>query len=69
MTDQELETLTDDLRKYLDEQGRQRPKKRSRKGLFSKLIVMLCLILAVGYTGVCLLMQWMRWLKSVHKLR
>lgn len=33
-------------------------KKKSRKGLYSKVIVALCILLAVGYTGFCLLMQW-----------
>lgn len=33
-------------------------KKKSRKGLYSKVIVALCILLAVGYTGICLLMQW-----------
>ena len=31
---------------------------RRSKGLFSKVIVALCILLAVGYTGACLLMQW-----------
>lgn len=35
-------------------------KKKSRKGLYSKVIVALCILLAVGYTGFCLLMQWAR---------
>lgn len=33
-------------------------KKKNRKGLYSKVIVALCILLAVGYTGFCLLMQW-----------
>lgn len=33
-------------------------KKKNRKGLYSKVIVALCILLAVGYTGICLLMQW-----------
>lgn len=33
-------------------------KKKSRKGIYSKVIVALCILLAVGYTGFCLLMQW-----------
>lgn len=35
-------------------------KKKNRKGLYSKVIVALCILLAVGYTGICLLMQWAR---------
>lgn len=35
-------------------------KKKNRKGLYSKVIVALCILLAVGYTGICLLMQWVR---------
>lgn len=33
-------------------------RKAKHKGLFSRLIVLLCLGLAIGYTGICLLMQW-----------
>lgn len=32
--------------------------KKKRKGLYSKIVVALCIMLAVGYTGICLLMQW-----------
>ena len=48
-----MEKLAADLRAFLDGQ-----KGRRSKGLFSKVIVALCILLAVGYTGACLLMQW-----------
>ena len=53
MTEDEMEKLAADLRAFLDGQ-----KGRRSKGLFSKVIVALCILLAVGYTGACLLIQW-----------
>ena len=57
MTDKEMEILAEGLREYIDKQGG-RKEKKTRKGVFSKLIVLLCITLAVGYTGFCLLMQY-----------
>lgn len=59
MTDKELDELTNELQQFLASQkGTSAHKERSHKGLFSRLIVLLCLGLAIGYTGICLLMQW-----------
>lgn len=55
MTDQELDELTEDLKNFLAAQKGKRPRKR---GLFSKIIVILCILLVVAYTGFCLVMQW-----------
>lgn len=55
MDQNEMGRLAADLREYLDRQG-QRPKKR--KGLFSKVIVALCILIVIAYTSICLLMQW-----------
>lgn len=56
MTEQEMERLTEDLRVYLDRHGTK--KKPKRKGIYSKVVVALCILLAIGYTCICLLMQW-----------
>ena len=45
--------------KYLiDPETNQYFKPAKKKGLFAKVIVAMCILLAVGYTGICLLMQW-----------
>lgn len=58
LTEEEMEKLTEDLRAYLDRQGTIPKQKPKRKGIYSKVVVALCILLAVGYTGICLLMQW-----------
>lgn len=59
MTDKELDELTAELQQFLASQkGTSSKKERSHKGLFSRLIVLLCIGLAIGYTGICLMMQW-----------
>lgn len=55
MTDKELEELTCDLKDFLQRQKGRSPRK---KGLFSKAIVCVCLLLIVGYTAACLYMQY-----------
>ena len=55
MTDQELDELTEELKNFLAAQKGNNPRKR---GLFSKIIVTLCILLVVAYTGFCLVMQW-----------
>ena len=62
MTDSEMEAVVRKLADYMDANSGtsvKAKKKKSRKGLYSKVIVALCISLAVGYTGICLLMQWM----------
>lgn len=56
MTDEEVEKMEQDLREFLDRQKKARPAKK--KGIYSKIIVALCVLLAVSYTGICLLMQY-----------
>ena len=61
MTDNEMETILKQIAEYMESNavGSSKAKKqKSRKGLYSKVIVSLCRLLAVGYTGICLLMQW-----------
>lgn len=58
MTEEEMEKLTEDLRAYLDRQGTIPKQKPKRKGLFSKVIVCICLLLIVEYTAACLYMQY-----------
>lgn len=59
MTDKELDELTTELQQFLASQkGTSSKKERSHKGLFSRLIVLLCIALAIGYTAICLLMQY-----------
>lgn len=55
MTDEELDDLTEDLKTFLKNQKGEKPKK---KGLFSKIIVTLCILLVAVYTGFCLVMQY-----------
>ena len=61
MTDSEMEAIVQKLADYMDANSGtsvKAKKKKNRKGLYSKVIVALCILLAVGYTGICLLMQW-----------
>ena len=59
MTGEELDELATELQRFLASQrGTSSKKERSRKGLFSRLIVLLCIALAIGYTAICLLMQY-----------
>lgn len=45
--------------KYLiDPETNQYYKPTRHKGLYSKIVVITCILLAIGYTGICLLMQW-----------
>lgn len=61
MTDNEMETVVKQIAEYMEANTAnlaKAKKKKSRKGLYSKVVVALCILLAVGYTGICLLMQW-----------
>ena len=61
MTDNEMEAVVKQIAKYMESStvnSAKAKKKKNRKGLYSKVIVSLCILLAVGYTGICLLMQW-----------
>ena len=61
MTDNEMEAVVKQIAEYMESStvnSAKAKKKKNRKGLYSKVIVSLCILLAVGYTGICLLMQW-----------
>ena len=61
MTDNEMEAVVKQIAEYMESStvnSAKAKKKKNRKGLYSKVIVALCIFLAVGYTGFCLLMQW-----------
>ena len=61
MTDNEMEAVVKQIAEYMESStvnSAKAKRKKSRKGLYSKIIVALCILLAVGYTGFCLLMQW-----------
>ena len=55
MTEEELKRIAE----LVSEQERASQRRKTRhKGLFSRLIVLLCIALAIGYTAICLMMQW-----------
>lgn len=55
MTDEELKRIAE----LVSEQEKATQwRKAKHKGLFSRLIVLLCIGLAIGYTAICLMMQW-----------
>ena len=56
MTNEEAYKLEQDLQEFLERQKKERAPKR--RGIYSKIIVALCVLLAVSYTGICLLMQY-----------
>lgn len=56
MTNEEADKLEQDLQEFLERQKKTGTPRR--KGIYSKIIVALCVLLAVGYTGICLLMQY-----------
>lgn len=59
MTNEEADKLEQDLQEFLERQKEKRaPKRTKRRGIYSKIIVALCVLLAVSYTGICLLMQY-----------
>lgn len=61
MTDNEMETVVKQIAEYMESNSStlmKAKKKKNRKGLYSKVVVALCILLAVGYTVICLLMQW-----------
>ena len=61
MTDNEMEAVVKQIAEYMESNSSplmKAKKKKNRKGLYSKVIVALCILLAVGYTGICLIMQW-----------
>lgn len=52
MTDEELDRLVE---KLSPQKTKEKPRK---KGLFSKVVVALCILIVIAYTSICLLMQW-----------
>lgn len=57
MTDEELDRLAEKLAdlKLSPQKTKEKPRK---KGLFSKVVVALCILIVIAYTSICLLMQW-----------
>lgn len=70
MTEQEKKVLLEQISKALEEkpESKQELTPVKKKHLFSKLIVCLCIFLAIGYTGLCLLMQWFRGIQPEPQL-
>ena len=71
MTDNEMEAVVKQIAEYMESStvnSAKAKKKKNRKGLYSKVIVALCILLAVGYTGFCLLMQWMHGMQPEPQL-
>ena len=65
MNDEESQKLQEDLKEFLQ---RQKGGKPPKKGLFSKMIVALCILLVISYTSICLLMQWARGMQPEPQL-
>lgn len=71
MTENEMELIVKKVAEQIENStmgSAKIKKKKNRKGLYSKAIVALCILLAVGYTGICLLMQWTRGIQPEPQL-
>lgn len=72
MTEQEKKVLLEQISKALEDKVEPEQNKElapiQKKHLFSKLIVCVCIFLAIGYTGLCLLMQWFRGIQPEPQL-
>lgn len=62
MTDEELDRLVE---KLSPQKTKEKPRK---KGLFSKVVVTLCILIVIAYTSICLLMQWARGMQPEPQL-
>ena len=58
MTEQEQEQLLSELKTFLHANNTTKREKPPKKGLFSKVVVALCILIVIAYTSICLLMQW-----------
>ena len=58
LTEQEQEQLLSELKTFLHTNNTAKGEKPPKKGLFSKVVVALCILIVVAYTSICLLMQW-----------
>ena len=58
MTEQEQEQLLSELKTFLHTNNTAKGEKLPKKGLFSKVVVALCILIVIAYTSICLLMQW-----------
>lgn len=58
LTEQEQEQLLSELKTFLHANNTAKGEKPRKKGLFSKVVVTLCILIVIGYTSICLLMQW-----------
>lgn len=57
LTEQEQEQLLSELKTFLHA-NTAKGEKLPKKGLFSKVVVALCILIVIAYTSICLLMQW-----------
>lgn len=58
LTEQEQEQLLSELKTFLHANNTTKREKPPKKGLFSKVVVALCILIVIAYTSICLLMQW-----------
>lgn len=58
VTEQEQEQLLSELKTFLHANNTAKGEKPPKKGLFSKVVVALCILIVIAYTSICLLMQW-----------
>ena len=58
LTEQEQEQLLSELKTFLHANNTTKGEKPPKKGLFSKVVVTLCILIVIAYTSICLLMQW-----------
>lgn len=67
MTDEELDRLAEKLAdlKLSPQKTKEKPRK---KGLFSKIVVTLCILIVIAYTSICLLIQWARGMQPEPQL-
>ena len=70
MNEQDKNEMFADFLKFYEYQNHlDKPKaKEESSHLFSKIIVCICIFLAIGYTGLCLLMQWVKGVQPESQL-
>lgn len=57
VTEQEQEQLLSELKAFLHANNTAKGEKPPKKGLFSKVVVALCILIVIAYTSICLLMH------------
>ena len=68
VTEQEQEQLLSELKAFLHANNTAKGEKPPKKGLFSKVVVTLCILIVIAYTSICLLMQWARGMQPEPQL-